>query len=39
MAFANLKPVGFTNVDIRDGFWKKRIYAVNTVTSWSCIDQ
>ena len=39
MAFANLKPVGFTNVDIRDGFWKQRIYAVNTVTSWSCIDQ
>ena len=39
MAFANLKPVGFTNVDIRDGFWKKRIYAENTDTSWTCIDQ
>ena len=39
MAFVNLNPVGFQNVNIADGFWRKRIHAVSTETAWTCIDE
>lgn len=39
MAFVNLNPVEFQNVNIVDGFWRKRIHAVCRETAWACIDE